>query len=157
MTTREGSVALDVGVGADEAFALVLDIERLPEWNTVIQRVVQRPPVLEPGAEWVVDVKPPGMPSWNSRSTVLDMDRAGRRFRYRSVTDDGNPSWGDWEWQVEEATGGARVTVRWELHPQTFMRRVLLSRIRNRALRREVPVSIGALAAVAGRGRQVAP
>ncbi|MGH9267059.1 MAG: hypothetical protein ACRD0D_02670 [Acidimicrobiales bacterium] len=68
-------------------------MDRLPEWNNTIQRVVERPDTLIEGAEWVVAVKPPGMPEWLSRATTVEHDPAGRRFRYRTRTDDGNPSW----------------------------------------------------------------
>jgi hypothetical protein len=73
----------------------------------------------------------------------------GHRFRYRTCTGDGNPSWAIWEWQAEAAGSGSTVTVSWELHPKTFARRVFFSRVRNRALRREVQVSIEALRTIA--------
>lgn len=150
MGVRAGSATGAVRATPDAVFAAVTDIDRLPEWNEVIQRVTEGPEVLKESAEWVVEVKPPGMPKWLSRSTVLELDEPARRFRYRTRTEDGNPSWADWEWQVDDAPGGARVTVKWELDPQTFFRKVLFSRIRDRALRKEARASIEALGAIVG-------
>ena len=68
-------------------------------------------------------------------------------FAHRSCTDDGNPSYVIWRGQIApDGDGASRVTVGWDLHPETFWRRMLLSRIRGRQLRREVPTSVGALA-----------
>lgn len=139
---RTGSASGLVSAGADEAFALLTDIDRLPEWNEVIRRVTERPAALESGAQWCVELKPPGMPAWVSRSTVLELDRAARRFRHRTQTDDGNPSFAEWTWTVDAVPEGSRVRVEWDLHPRTFWRTVLFSRIRNRALGKEVAASI---------------
>ena len=130
-----GSVTQTLAIEPAAAFALVTDIERLPEWNAVITRVVERPDALANGAEWVVELSAMGS-SWNSRSRVTDHDADAGRFAYRSQTDDGNPSYGDWTWQVVEAPTGCRVTVTWDLNPQTFWRRALLARIRNQALKK---------------------
>jgi uncharacterized protein YndB with AHSA1/START domain len=127
-------------------FRLLTDIDRLPEWNRVVVDVVERPEELRPGVEWVVRFKAMGS-SWESRSTLEQYDPDQHVFAYRSCTDDGNPSYARWRWVVEPADdGGSRVTVSWELHPQTFWRRALPVRIRSRQLRREVPASIQALA-----------
>lgn len=68
-------------------------------------------------------------------------------FAYRSCTDDGNPSYALWRWTVAPAAdGGSRVTVSWQLHPQTFWGRSLLVHVRNRQLKREVPNSLESLA-----------
>ena len=151
MVVRTGSASGTVAASPDAAFQAFTDIDRLPEWNATIQRVVERPGALREGSEWVVAVKPPGMPEWLSRATTVDLDPQSRRFRYRTCTDDGNPSWAMWEWHAEAGAGGSdsTVTVSWELHPETFVRRVLFSRVRNRALRREVVASIAALGAIA--------
>jgi hypothetical protein len=148
----KGSVTQTLAIEPAAAFALVTDIECLPEWNAVITRVVERPDALANGAEWVVELSAMGS-SWNSRSRVTDHDADAGRFAYRSQTDDGNPSYGDWCWQVVEAPTGCRVTVTWDLHPQTFWRRVLLARIRNQALKKETRASLGSLerAALANR------
>jgi uncharacterized protein YndB with AHSA1/START domain len=154
MVTRQGAAERFVPAPPDAVFAVITDVDRLPEWNDIIQRVEEKPPALVEGAEWVVRVRPPGMPGWNSRSTVLAIDPDARRFRYRSRTDDGNPSYGDWAWDVRPTDGGSTVRCSWELHPVTRTRRLLLSRVRNRALRREVPVSIDAIARLAAAGTE---
>ena len=107
--------------------------------------VVDAPGELVDDAEWVVELHALGR-TWHSRSTVGQHDPAARRFAYRSCTDDGNPSWVDWQWSVDTDPAGAEVTVRWELHPVTFWRRMLFSHIRRRQLARtEVPASLAAL------------
>jgi hypothetical protein len=139
-----GSITDVVRGSPPGVFALVTDIDRLPEWNAIITQVVDRPATLAPDVEWVVELKAMGR-SWRSRSQVLQYDEVARRFEYRSHTDDGNPSYGIWSWQVADDPGGSRVTVTWHLYPQTFWRRVLLARIRGRQLRREVHDSLGSL------------
>jgi uncharacterized protein YndB with AHSA1/START domain len=141
-----GSVTEGVPEPADDVFAFLTDLDRLPEWNAIIAEVVERPDVVQHDAEWIVEIKAMGT-SWKSRSKVEEYDPQRRVFAYRSCTDDGNPSYVIWRWQIEpDGDGASRVTVGWDLHPETFWRRVLLSRIRGRQLRREVPASIGALA-----------
>jgi uncharacterized protein YndB with AHSA1/START domain len=131
---------------ADSVFATLTDIERLPQWNDAIVSVIARPDRLVPGAEWVVRMRALGQ-SWPSRSTVIDYAPAERRFRYRSCTDDGNPSWAEWTWTVAPVDGSrSRVVLTWTLHPKSFWRRVLLARIRARQLRRgELPSSLARL------------
>ncbi len=107
--------------------------------------MVDAPEALVEGAEWVVEFRALGQ-SWHSRSKLVDLDPEARRFAHRSRTDDGNPSWVDWEWRVEGHPTGAEVTVTWDLHPVTFWRRLLFSHLRNRQLARtEVPRSLAAL------------
>lgn len=131
----------------DAVFDTLIDIARLPEWNTAMTSVVEQPDRLEVGADWVVEFRVLGR-TWRSRSTIEELDVAGRRFVYRSGTDDGNPSYARWAWEVTEGPAGSRVTVTWELHPVTFWRRMLLVRIRGRQLARtELPTSLAALAA----------
>jgi polyketide cyclase/dehydrase/lipid transport protein len=146
-----GTVSEVVAVPAGQFFALVCDIDRLPEWNAILQAVLERPPAMTPDAEWVVELRAMGN-RWRSRSRVLELDDAGRRLVYRSETDDGNPSYAVWSWGVDGDGASSRVTVRWELHPKTFWRRVLLSRVRNRQLRNEVRASIHAAAQAAVGG-----
>lgn len=151
MVVRSGTATGTVAVSPSAVFEAVTDIGRLPEWNKTIVRVLERPDVVSEGAEWRVEVKPPGMPAWTSRATTLEHDPERHRFRYRSCTDDGNPSFAIWSWQAEANGTGTTVTVSWEIHPKTFVRQVLLSRIRNRSLRHEVQESISALEAIAAR------
>jgi uncharacterized protein YndB with AHSA1/START domain len=140
-----GSVTGVVPKPAEDVFAFLTDVDRLPEWNAIIAEVVERPDVVHRNAEWVVRIKAMGT-SWLSRSRVEEYDVERRVFSYRSCTDDGNPSYAIWRWQIEPHAGSAsRVTVSWDLHPRTFWRRVLLVRIRSRQLRREVPASIDGL------------
>ena len=139
-----------VEVSADRAFDAITDVSRLPEWNDVITAVVQRPDHLDIGAQWIVEMHALGQ-TWRSRSEVEALDRVRRRFAYRSVTDDGNPSFVRWAWSVDPHPHGAVVTVAGELHPRTFWRRVLLVRIRSRQLAQELTRSLVALEAAAGR------
>jgi uncharacterized protein YndB with AHSA1/START domain len=130
----------------ESVFDLVTDVERLPDWNGAIERVVEAPPVLSPGAEWVVVMHPPRSPRWDSRSRVEVVDRDGLHFAYRSQTDDGNPSSVRWRWHVVAVDGGAQVTVTWDVFPVTFWRRVLFAPfLRRPQLHREVPASLKAI------------
>ena len=145
---REQTVTQFIAARPDDVFGLITDPERLPEWNRAIVRVIDAPDKLEPGAEWVVQLSALGQ-TWPSRSTVVNVDQHARRFVYRSQTDDGNPSYADWAWQVFDAPGGCEVTVSCGLHPATFLRRVL-GKVRAWQLqRRELPASLHALASVA--------
>jgi len=137
-----GSITETIGAPATKVFALVSDIDRLPEWNALIKKVVERPAELARDAEWVVEMRAMGN-TWNSRSRVVEHDHGALRFCYRSQTDDGNPSYGLWTWTVQDAgPEAATLTVDWELHPKTFARRVLLARVRHRQLRKEVRESL---------------
>ena len=143
--TGHASAVVSASPGA--VLAILTDIGRLPSWNESMTSVIDEPPVLEVGAEWVVEFHVLGR-TWRSRSTVEELDIASRRFAYRSRTDDGNPSDARWTWEVAEDPAGSRVSVTWELHPVTFWRRVLLGRIRAWQLARtELPASLAALAA----------
>lgn len=141
-----------VSAAADVVFQT--DVARLPEWNRAMISVVAQPDRLHVGSEWVVEFHALGQ-TWRSRSTVEEIDVAARRFAYRSATDDGNPSYARWTWEVADDDAGSRVTVTWELRPVTFWRRVLLARVRARQLARtEIPASLAALArAAANRER----
>ena len=125
-------------------FERVVDISRLPEWNRAITEVVEQPPELVPGSVWKVRLHALGQ-TWVSASTLVQLDEASGRFRYRSRTDDGNPSYAEWEWHVEPDARGSCVTVTVELCPITFWRKYLLAKIRRPALRREIRRSLEAL------------
>ena len=141
------SASAIVTASPDAVFRTLTDIAGLPAWNAAMTSVIDEPATLEVGAEWVVEFHALGQ-RWRSRSTVEQLDVAGHRFAYRSATDDGNPSYAQWDWVVADDRTGSRVTVTWDLHPVTFWRRILLARIRARQLRRtEVPTSLAALAA----------
>lgn len=144
MTALTRRIAAD----PDAVFRTITDLEALPTWNHAITRVLDLPPDLAEGREWVVEVRALGK-SWPSRSRLEVLDIDGRRFRYRSGTDDGNPSYALWEWIVRAAPGGCDVQVIWSVNPRTFWRRVLFAHVRTAQLRRrEVPTSLLALAAV---------
>jgi len=131
----------------DAVFRTLTDIGALPSRNVRMTSVIDQPAVLEVNAEWVVEFHVLGR-RWLSRSTVEELDVARRRFAYWSRTDDGNPSYGRWAWEVAEDPAGSRVWVRWELHPVTFWRLLLLGRIRAGQLARtELPASLAALGA----------
>ena len=154
-----GASSTLLGIEPDAAFATFTDLARLPRWNEKMTRVVALPDQVEPGAEWTVEFAMFGR-RWLSRSRVTILDTAGRRFEYRTHTDDGNPSFADWHWGVEPEGNGCRVHVSWELYALTFWRRVLFSRVRARQLtHKEVPASLAAMAkaaTTAGRG-QISP
>lgn len=149
--TITGQAIEIVPASTDEVFRRLTDIAALPSWNTRMTRVVAQPDVLRPGAEWVVEFHVLGR-TWQSRSTLDELDPAAGRFVHRSRTDDGNPSQATWIWTVTADPAGSRVDVRWELRPVTFWRRVLLGRIRARQLARtEVPASLASLQSLCAR------
>lgn len=142
---RESATANIKSAPAD-VFRTVTDIKRLPEWNTGIVEVVERPDQLQEGSLWKVRVRAMGQ-SWVSTSTLTELDPESRRFAYRSQSDDGNPSFADWRWQVQpDPSGkGTRVTVEVDVHPRTFLRRRVLSDLRRRGLRKAIEQSLAAL------------
>ena len=156
MTGRvSASRILDAKV--DDIFSVVTDVARLPEWNTAITAVIEQPDFLEVGAPWIVEMRALGQ-RWHSRSVVEALDPIGRCFAYRSVTDDGNPSYALWTWVVADHADGALVTVACELHPRTFWRRMLLVRIRSRQLgHTELVHSLATLEATTNRSTGVLP
>jgi uncharacterized protein YndB with AHSA1/START domain len=139
------SISRFVDAAPARVMDVLTDVRGLPAWNSAITGTVEAPAELAEGVEWVVELSALGQ-SWHSRSRVLELSREAGVFAYRSCTDDGNPSYARWRWQVSAAGQGSDVTVTWSLHPQTFWRRVLLVRIRERQLaRHEVPGSLAAL------------
>lgn len=127
-------------------FSFLTDLSRLPEWNQAITEVDAVPAQLSCGAVWKVRLHALGQ-SWVSRSRVDEIDPEARRFSYRSQTDDGNPSYADWVWLVEDDGDGCNVVVSVVLEPMTFWRKHLLVKIRRPALRREMAGSLDALGA----------
>jgi uncharacterized protein YndB with AHSA1/START domain len=142
MTELRATESAHLSAPPDEVFALITDVERLPEWNRHVPEVIQPDTHLTVGAEWVVKMHAMGG-SWPSRARVLMIDPTTRQFAHRSWSDDGNPSYALWDWQVDPEGDGSRVTVRYELHPKTFWRRTLFARIRHRQLQREIVRSLG--------------
>lgn len=142
-----------IDASADEVFRFITDLSRLPEWNTAITAVIDRPDRIKVGDQWIVEMSALGQ-RWHSRSEVEVFDQIDRCFAYRSATDDGNPSYALWTWVVVEHAEGAVVTVAGELHPRTFWRRALLVHIRSRQLARtELPESLAALDAMVQRSK----
>lgn len=129
----------------DALFARLTDISALPTWNSAIREIVELPETLVPGAQWKVRLHAMGS-TWVSKSEVVELDRPGRRFTYRSQSDDGNPSFADWAWAVDPAAPGSNVTVTVDVHPKTFLRKNLLIRLRKPFLRKEMETSLAKLA-----------
>ena len=125
-------------------FEMITDVDQLPSWNAEIAKIVEPPAVLEIGGEWVVEIRAMHT-HWNSRSRVVEIDATRNHFAYRSQSDDGNPSYADWQWDVLEDPAGTRVHVMVEGHPRTFWRKHLLSRIRTPVLQRAMNQSLRAL------------
>lgn len=142
MGLRSATVTADLDVNPDAFFRLITDVNRLPLWNDRIQRVVEGPETQpKVGDDWVVELKAMGS-KWNSRSTLEAIDPERRHLALRSRTDDGNPSFAIWRWDGIPNGDGTRVTVSWEVHPKTFWRKILLSRIRHKQLKTEVRESL---------------
>jgi uncharacterized protein YndB with AHSA1/START domain len=133
-----------IGAPPDAVFNRVVDVDALPTWNGAIREVVERPDSLAPGAVWKVKIHALGS-TWVSRSEVTALDRADRRFAYRSQSDDGNPSYADWNWKVDSETGGSQITVTVDANPKSFFRKYLLIHVRKPSLRKEMQVSLAKL------------
>jgi hypothetical protein len=106
--------------------------------------------MLERGAEWAVRFRVLGL-TRVSRSRVSVLGPVARRFSYRSQSDDGNPSYSDWEWPVEPDRNGSTVSVTVDLRPATFWRKHLLEKVRRRMLRKEMRASLEELGTAAER------
>lgn len=143
--SRRGEVTAAVDRSPDAVFAAITDVRDLAAWNERIVEVDTAPGELDVGDEWVVTMQLPGR-RFRSRSTVLELDRAARRFVHRSAPDDDNPSHTVWAWQVEPGGTGATVTLAWDLRPRTPLRH-LAALLRSRMIPDEARASIDALAA----------
>jgi uncharacterized protein YndB with AHSA1/START domain len=148
MTIRE-SVSARIAASPERVFDLVTDPWRLPSWNRAITEVVEAPERLEPGSVWKVRLHALSQ-SWVSKSQATEIDPVSGLFSYRSQTDDGNPSYADWEWRIESGEEeSSNVTVTVELHPATFLRKNVLIKFRRPTLRKEMGESLTALNAAA--------
>ena len=145
MQEIHGTAVGNVNAAPDATFRLITDIDRLPEWNHAIERVVEPAPDLTPGTEWVVKMHPSRGMTWQSRSRVEEIDKDVRRFRYRTWNADGNPSYADWKWEVVPLDSMAQVSVSWDVYLKTLDRKLLAGPIRQRQLRKEVAESLQAL------------
>ena len=148
MDEIHGRASLRVDATPEAVFDLITDVDRLPEWNTAIETVLERPPALAEGIEWTVKMHPPRTPSWTSISRVEELDRRRFRFAYETRNGDGNPSRTTWAWEVIGAGRGAEVTVSWDVYLKTVDRKFFGGPLRKRQLAREVPNSLAAMATV---------
>jgi hypothetical protein len=145
MQEIHGTALGSVSAGPDATFQLIIDIDRLPEWNRAIELVVEPAPDLTLGTEWVVRMHPSRGMTWQSRSRVEEIDKDMRRFRYRTWNADGNPSYADWKWEVVPLDSMAQVSVSWDVYLKTLDRKLFAGPIRQRQLRKEVAESLRAL------------
>jgi uncharacterized protein YndB with AHSA1/START domain len=148
---KVGSHTGRVDAAPDDVFTAIGDLERLTEWNARIEQVLDRPPRLEVGAEWLVELRIFGQ-RFQSRSRVLEIDRDARRLRYRS-NPEGDPDYSMWTWEVTPSGGGSTVHVSWDLNPQQFANRHFWVHMRSRALKKELPASLSALEALIAHDR----
>lgn len=154
VTTRRGSASAVILAPADVVFEVVTDPSRMTRWNAVMTEVVVEPEAMVAGAEWVVAFQAMRVMRWRSRSRCEALAPNDHTFVHCSGTDDGNTSFAIWTWTVEpDGPDRSTLRVEWELHPETFLRKVLLSRMRNRMLRYEVPASLTALNSLVGSGQ----
>ena len=145
---RHSSASVHVQAPADTVFGVITDLARLPSWNRRMTGVVELPPELAVGAEWVVGFRLAGK-RFDSRSVVAELDARRRRFVHRSKPDDDNPSCTVWAWEVEPEGAGSRLTVRWDLQPLTPGRQLLAAPFRGWQIpRQDIPASLAALAAI---------
>ena|SRR2546423_11367158 len=142
--TASKSSTLDAA--PDAVFALITDVDRLPDWNAHIHHVIERPAgPLAPGIEWVVQMRAMGG-KWASRATCTEYDADKRVLAHVSHTEDGNPSSATWRWEVTPADDGrSALDVSWQVNPRTFWRRALFGKIRRSQLGDELPASFQAM------------
>lgn len=142
-----GTTTRVIDAAPADVFARIIDVSRLPEWNARIHHVIEAPTgPLAQGTEWVVEMRVMGM-HWPSRARVTAIDADRLLFEHTSRSDDGNPSFALWTWQVRPmATDRSEVRVTWAGSPRSFWRRLLLARVRRPQLADEVQASLGVLA-----------
>jgi uncharacterized protein YndB with AHSA1/START domain len=146
LTEFHGKASATIEAPPGDVFAAITAVDRLPQWNGRIARVIRAPDApLADGVEWVVKMSVPPA-TWPSRSRVTTYDPVRLVFAHTSQSDDGNPSYAEWRWTVIPDAAGARVTVEWSVHPKTFWRRFLFAKLRRRQLQSEAPASLHALA-----------
>jgi hypothetical protein len=145
LTEFHGAETVHLTAPASAVYDLLIDVDRLPEWNAHVDHVIERPgQPLGPGVDWVIQMRAMGT-KWPSRATALTVDPVALSFEHRSCSDDGNPSYALWSWQVVPATGGSILTVAWAVHPRSFWRKLLLARARRPVLAAEVKASLAGL------------
>jgi hypothetical protein len=145
LTEFHGTETARLTAPASDVFDLLVDVRRLPEWNAHIDHVIDAPAApLGEGTEWVVEMRAMGS-RWPSRARALLVDPAAGAFEHRSVTDDGNPSYVLWSWQVTPRDDGSTLSVTWVVHPRSFWRKLVLARVRRGYLAAEVRESVAGL------------
>lgn len=141
----EGRASATVDAEPRDVFDALTDVDRLPQWNKRIAKILQPPDApMAPGTEWVVKMSVPPA-TWPSRSRVAVYDADRMSFEHVTQTDDGNPSYAVWKWSVVGTDAGARVDVAWSVHPKTFWRRLLFAKLRRKQLVEETAASLAAL------------
>jgi hypothetical protein len=145
VTEFHGTETVQLSAAAPDVFDLLVDVDRLPEWNAHVHHVIERPerPLAE-GIEWVVQMRAMGG-RWPSRARALSVDRAALRLEHRSCSDDGNPTYALWSWQVSPREHGSTLTVAWAVYPRSFWRKLLIARARRPVLADEVRASLAGM------------
>ncbi len=145
VTEFGGTETAELSSSAPDVFDLLVDVDRLPEWNAHVHHVIERPgrPLAE-GVEWVIQMRAMGG-RWPSRARALVVDRAALSFEHRSCSDDGNPSYALWAWRVSPGEHGSTLTVTWAVYPRSFWRKVLFARARRPLLAEEVKASVAGM------------
>jgi hypothetical protein len=138
------TVSAPLAASPNALFAQITDLSQLAAWNEAITDVPEAPSTVRSGSVWKVRIRAMGH-TWVSRSEARVVDHVERRFAYRSQTDDGDPSYADWQWHIEPTSIGSKVTVSVDLAPRSFWRKHLLVHIRRPNLRREMGRSLSAL------------
>jgi hypothetical protein len=122
-------------------------------WSAVMTEVVEMPEAMAPASEWVVAFRAMRV---NAGAAAHDARRwcgmTGPSFTVPAPTTETVVRHLDMD---STARSAKRSTVRvtWELHPETVLRKVIPSRMRNRMLRSEVPASSSALSTLLVAGR----
>ena len=110
LTEFHGTETVQLTAPATDVFDLLIDVDRLPEWNAHVHHVIdksERP--LASGVDSVIQMRAMWT-RWPSRSTALTVDRSTLSFEHRSCSDDGNPSYALWSWQVTPTPSGSTLT-----------------------------------------------
>jgi uncharacterized protein YndB with AHSA1/START domain len=145
LTEFHSAETVQLAKPATDVFDVLVDVDRLPEWNAHVHHVIERPDrALAAGVEWVIQMRAMGT-KWPSRSRALTVDRAALSFEHRSCSDDGNPSYALWSWQLTPTPDGSTLTVTWTVHPRSFWRKLILARARRPVLADEVKASLAGL------------
>ena len=147
-----GTFSAYVDAPPDAVFGRIIDVGKLPSWNSAIREVTEQPQTMTRGAIWKVRIHALGS-TWVSKSEVVEFDRATRRFSYRSQSDDGNPSYADWTWTVDSEGDGSKVTVSFGANPKSFLRKYFAIHMRKPGLRKEIKASLESLSAAVRASR----